>query len=228
VNARPRLPGGAGESAGVAERLHDPAPVIDEAAEVGIGPGELGDPDAIDLLDRRAAPAPVLGGQDGSPQRRPGMAGLEPAILTRIALDAVTPHEVEDEVRRAADQLGQPRAPLRPERRLELARIELQSGNHLAPVAPGRARADQGGLEQRHGRAPLGGVERRREPGESPPDDADVGPLLSAERRVGGRRRGGSRPQRAGMLRRHELSQRVAAAASGIFSTFTVGCTAGE
>src|SRR4029077_4309645 len=131
VEARARLLRGAGESARVAERLHDAAAMVDEAADVGVGAGELGDPDAIDRLDRAVPPAPLLRGVAGRAQGRLGVARLDPAVLTGVALDAVAPHQVEDEVRGAPDQIGQPGAPLRSELRLELARIELEARDHL-------------------------------------------------------------------------------------------------
>src|SRR5262249_33488402 len=85
---------------------------IDEAAHVRIGAGELGDAGAIELLDRGAALAPLARGMNRRAQRRVSVAGLDPAVLTGVAFDAVTAEQVEDEIGGAPDDLGQSRATL--------------------------------------------------------------------------------------------------------------------
>src|SRR5215831_9816951 len=123
------------------------------------------------------------------------MAGLDPPVLTRVALDGVASHEVEDEVRGASDDLGQARAALRAEQRFELARIELQPGNHLTAIPAGRPRTDLARLEHHDGGAALDQVQRRRQAGEPTADDADVRAVLALERQGRGGWRRGRRPE---------------------------------
>ena len=106
--------------------------------------------------------------------------------------------QAEDEIRGATDQLRQARPALGSQERLELARIELQPRYHLAAVAAGGTGADLARIEHRDGRAPLGEVQRRREPGETSTDDADVRAVVALEGWIGGRGRRRRRPQGGG------------------------------
>src|SRR5206468_61159 len=87
-----------------------------------------------DPLRPSPAAAPLLGRAAGRPQGRRRVRGLDPAVLARLALDGVPPHQVEHEVGGTPDELGQSRAPLGSVLRLELVRIELESRDHLAAV----------------------------------------------------------------------------------------------
>ncbi len=172
--------------------------MIDIAAHVGVAADQLRDAYSVELFDRRAALAPLAGGVRGGTQRRITVAGLDPAVLTGVALDAVTSHQAEDEIRGASHDLGQARPTLRTEDRLDLARIELQPGDHLTAVATGRAGADLARLQHHDGGAPFGEVQRRREPGESSADDAHVRPVLALERSRHQCRCCGRRPEASG------------------------------
>src|SRR5262249_6120390 len=98
------------------------------------------------------------------------------------------------------DDLGEARATLGAQQRLELTRIELQPRNHLAAVAAGGAGADLAGFKHDDGDAALREMQRGRKPRESAADDANVGAMPTLGRRSGrgGRRRRG--PEARGQL----------------------------
>ena len=124
---------------------------------------------------RVASPAPVGGDQS---------AGLE------IAGDGVLRDPMPHRRLGLLGQLPEQARALGPERLLELGHVDPLSGEHLAAVASGRARADPRRLQQHDVVAALGQVQRRRDAREAAADHAHVGIDRAGERRMRGHRVG--------------------------------------
>ena len=72
-----------------------------------------------------------------------------------------------------------------PDGGLEIVLVAAMAAMDLPAIAARGARGDLGGFEHDDGEAALGERKRRSEPGIAGPDDADVGPHLALERRLG-------------------------------------------
>ena len=131
------------------------------------------------------------------------MRRLDPAALSRRAVDAVLRDQREDAIGRAADQPDQRFATVATEACDEIVGIVLESGNDLASVAARRTVADFAGLEHDDLAARLGQRERAGKPRIAGADDDQVCLGATFERR------GCRRP------RRRRVPERVAQIAAG-------------
>ena len=133
------------------------------------------------------------------------MGGLKPAILFRLARNAVATDEIEDKIGRPTKQGDEAFTPFRPEAGDEVVRVGPRQGrDHLAVIAPRRAGADVVGLEHGDRSAGLGGMQRAGQSGEASADDRDIGPDLTVEPFRARRRRGRIGPQGAAIVRNGE------------------------
>jgi hypothetical protein len=187
---------GAGEAAGIAERLDRAAAAVQPATHVPLRPEEPRGLGAVEDPGRRAEAGPLFRPTRDLGEPGFGMGALDPAGAPVRHVHVVPGDQVEDRIGGAAGKAREPLAALAPELGDEVGGIVFQPRDHLTAVAPGPAEADLAGLQHHRPDPALGQVQGGREAAEAAADDHDVGlPGFGQGRRLRPGGRGGG-PER--------------------------------
>lgn len=189
VHARPRAHRGTGEAARKRKRIDMTSGRIAPTTMPIARTGEFCNLVRIEQFDRRAAALPLLETRhrDARDAAR-CVRRLQPAVLHRIAVDAVAPDQIERELRRVAYQRDQRLALVRAASGDNRIRIGAgQARDYLPVVAPGTARADFCRLQQHDIGATLGCCERGRKAGVACADHQHIGVIFTGRQRASSR-----------------------------------------
>ena len=202
---------GAGQPAGIAERIDGAAARIEAAAGVGAGAARR-----LHLVARQqpqgsAARIPDLDPTFQVSEAFRRMRRRQDARAPRRAVDAVARDQAQHQVGPVADGTDQRRAALLAEALLDLVRLVLQRRHDLAVVAARGAPARLVGIEHQHRAAPLGEVQGGGESGVARADHDGFGLLAAVE--LGNRRAGRSRRRPIGVGHARRIGHRARAGA---------------